>query len=58
MNLRQPEYGVRYTVVDRNDRIVTRQKFFVTQEARQRWLEKNADSIVETLAFSNPREAN
>lgn len=36
-------YGLRYKVIDRNDRIVVKEKWFRTTAAREKWIDTQAE---------------
>jgi hypothetical protein len=50
-----PGFLVRFTTVDRQWNVVTREKSFKTADARAKWLDKNEDKVNEVLAFSDPQ---
>lgn len=50
------DWRVRVKVINKRDEIVVEEKSFKTEQARAGWLTKNDDDILETLAFSDPKE--
>jgi len=50
------EYGVRYTTAGRSGRLSTREKFFGSEEARERFIERLEQSgdLVEIVAWVDP----
>lgn len=47
-------FTVRYTTVDRHDRVVGRERSFRTEAAMRRWLDRDDNGVVDVLAYANP----
>lgn len=54
-NANQQEWGLRWTEFGRDDRIVTKEKLFKTEEARLKYISKleEKDNFYEILAYSD-----
>lgn len=50
------EYGVRWREFDKNDKLKTKEKFFKTEKARDKFIDKieNSDNFYEIVATTIP----